>query len=409
MLLRKAYRFRIYPDAVQEELFRRTIGCCRLVYNLCLDQKILERERSKPRKLSQFDQIKELTSLKEQLGFLYECPHHPLVQAVMDLHKAFANFFEGRAGFPTFRRKGQNDSFRYPDPKQIKIEEDRIFLPKAGWTRMVMHRPVEGKVKNVTISSVAGEWFASVQTEHEAQIPVNRGPAVGLDLGSAQAIVYSDGTLIDLPRTTTADRKRLGAAQRTIARRRKGSCNREKAKRRVARLQARYARRRRDAAHKATTTIVKNHGVVVIEDLKIKEMTRTGRGTVENPGPLVRKRANENRALLEVSPRTIRAMLEYKSVWYGAKLAVEPAHTSQCCAAWEAFDAASRISRSRFVCTNCGSIFDADVNAAKNILSLGISPTGGLPGMACESSPTTGRSQEKDAREGGSSALQGRE
>jgi hypothetical protein len=175
MLLRKAYRFRIYPDASQEELFRRTIGCCRLVYNLCLDQKILERERSKPRKLTQFDQIKELTGLKEQLEFLYDVPHHPLVQSAMDLHKAFANFFEGRAGFPTFRKKGQNDSFRYPDPK--KFEKDRIFLPKAGWTRVVLHRPIVGKVKNVTVSTVAGKWFASVQTEHEAQIPVNRGPA----------------------------------------------------------------------------------------------------------------------------------------------------------------------------------------------------------------------------------------
>jgi putative transposase len=141
MLVRKAYKFRIYPDATQEELFRRTVGCCRLVYNLRLDQKTLERERSKPRRLSQFDQIKELTALKAEFDFLREVPHHPLVQAVMDLHKAFTNFFEGRARFPTFRRKGQNDSFRYPDPKQIKIEGERVFLPKAGWTNLVKHRP----------------------------------------------------------------------------------------------------------------------------------------------------------------------------------------------------------------------------------------------------------------------------
>lgn len=191
-----------------------------------------------------------------------------------------------------------------------------------------MHRPVEGKVKNVTVSSAAGIWFVSVQTEQKAQIPVNRGPAVGIDLGSAQAIVLSDGTVLDLPRTTSADRKRLATAQRAVVRRQRGSRNREKAKRRLARLQARYARRRRDAAHKATTTIVKNHGVVVIEDLKVKEMTRTGRGTVDSPGTLVKKRANENRALLGASPRTIRTMLEYKSVWYGARLVVvDPAHT----------------------------------------------------------------------------------
>jgi putative transposase len=139
-------------------------------------------------------------------------------------------------------------------------------------------------------------------------------------------------------------------------------------------------------------------------------MTASARGTVENPGKLVQRQANHNRSLLDVSPRMIRTMLEYKANWYGSRfIVVDPAETSQRCSACEAIDAESRISRSRFVCTNCGSIFDADVNAAENILKLGISPTGGLPGMACGSSRTTGRKQEEDAREGGSSALQGRE
>ncbi len=411
MLVHKAYKFRIYPDAKQEKLFQQTIGCCRLIYNLCLDQKKLERERSDPRRLTAFDQMEELIALKREFPFVNEPPSQTLQQAIHDLHKAFKNFFEGRAGFPAFRRKGQNDSFRYPDPKQIKIEGERIFLPKAGWTRMVMHRPVEGKVKNVTVSEVAGDWFVSIQVEHElALIPVNHGVEIGIDFGGVQPIVLSDGKVIDLPRTTAADRKRLADAQRVVARRQKGSRNRVRARRRVARLQARYARRRKDALHKATTMIAKNHGVIVIEDLKVAAMTRSGRGTVEAPGTLVQKRANENRSLLDVSPRMIRSMLEYKAPWYGSRIVVvDPAQTSQCCNACGTVDAASRISRSRFVCTNCGSIFDADVNAAKNILKLGISATGGLPGMACESSRTTGRKQEEDARESGSSALQGRE
>lgn len=248
MLVRKAFKFRIYPDDTQEELFRRTVGCCRLVYNLCLDQKMLERERSTPRKLSQFDQIKELTGLKAEFDFLREVPHHPLVQTVMDLHKAFTGFFEGRARFPTFRRKGENDSFRYPDPKQVKIEDERIFLPKAGWTKLVMHRTIAGKVKNVTVSVVAGDWFVSIQVEHEvAVVPVNRGVEIGIDLGGAQPIVQSDGTIVEMPRITKEERKQLATAQRTLARRTKGSRNRAKARLRVARLQAKYARRRKDA------------------------------------------------------------------------------------------------------------------------------------------------------------------
>jgi putative transposase len=411
MLVQKAYKFRIYPTTEQEHLFRRTIGCCRLVYNLCLDQKKLERERSNLRGLSAFDQAKELTALKREFEFLREVPHHPLMQSILDLHKAFKNFFEGRAGFPKFRRKGENDAFRYPDAKQIKIEADRIFLPKAGWTRMVMHRPIQGKVKNATVSEIAGDWHVSIPVEHEVtEALVNRRTAVGIDLGGVQPIVLSDGTVIDMPRISKDDRKRLADAQRVVTRRTKGSINRAKAQRKVARLQARYARRRKDAVHKATTMIAKNHGVIVIEDLKVEAMTKTGRGTVEAPGTLAQKRANENRSLLDVSPRMTRTMLDYKASWYGSRIiVVDPAETSQCCNACGTVDAASRISRSRFVCTSCGSIFDADVNAAKNILKLGISPTGGLPGMACESSRTTGRKQEEDDRESGSSALQGRE
>jgi putative transposase len=407
MLVYKAYKFRIYPDSKQEALFLRTIGCCRLVYNLCLDQKILERQRSSPRKLSAFDQMKELTVLKREFEFLKEPSNHPLQQAILDLHKAFKNFFEGRARFPQFRKKGRNDSFRYPEAKNIKIGDDRIFLPKAGWMRMVMHRPVIGKVKNVTVSVIAGDWFVSIQVELQlAVVAVNRGVEIGIDLGGVQPIVLSNGIVVDMPRITKEQRKLLATAQQTLSRRAKGSRNRAKGRLRVARLHAKFARRRKDALHKATTTIVKNHGVVVIEDLKVREMTKTGRGTVETPGTLVQKWANENRSLLDVSPRMIRTMLEYKARWYGSRLiVVDPAETSQCCNACGIVDAKSRISRSRFVCTNCGSIFDADVNAAKNILKLGVSPTGGLPGMACESSRTTGRKQEDDARESGSSAL----
>jgi hypothetical protein len=214
MLVHKAYKFRIYPDATQEELFLRTIGCCRLVYNLCLDQKKLERERSNPWRLTAFDQMKELTSLKREFSSLKEPPSQTLQQAIHDLHKAFKNFFEGRAGFPTFRKKGQNDAFRYPVAKQISIEEDRIFLPKAGWTEMVMHRPIVGEVKNITVSVIAGDWFVWIQVEHAvAVVPINRGVEIGIDLGGVQPIVLSDGTVIHLPRTTTADRKRLADAQ----------------------------------------------------------------------------------------------------------------------------------------------------------------------------------------------------
>lgn len=191
----------------------------------------------------------------------------------------------------------------------------------------------------------------SAQTELETVIPANSGSAVGIDLGSAQPIVLSDGTVFAIPRPTPAERRRLENAHRTVHRRKKGSKNREKEKLRLARLQAKAARRRRDAAHKATTTIAKNHGTVVIEDLKVKQITMTGRGTVEAPGTLVQKQANRNRALLEIAPRSIRNMLEYKCRWYGSTLVVvDPAHTSETCSACGVVDAKARITRGRYVC-----------------------------------------------------------
>ncbi|CAH1692169.1 transposase [Hyphomicrobiales bacterium] len=411
MLRQQAYRFRIYPSPDQAGLFRRTVGCCRLVYNLCLDQKTLESHRSAPRRLSYADQCDGLTELKREAEWLRDVPHHPLQQAIRDLHRAFTNFFEGRARYPTFRRKGENESFRYPDPKQIKLEERRIFLPKAGWVELVQHRRVEGAIKNVTVSMVAGDWFVSIQVEQEIQEAApNLGPAIGIDLGVDQPITLSNGTVFQLPRVSPHERRRLAAAQKSVARRRKGSRNRAKALRRVARLQARFARRRRDAAHKATTIIAKNHGTIVMEDLKVRNMTASARGTADGPGSKVRQKAGLNRSLLDIAPGMIRSMLAYKAPWYGSALiAVDPAYTSQECSSCRTVDAKSRISRSQFVCTNCGLIENADVNAAKSILARGLGSTGGHPGMACESSRAGGRKQEIMPAKARSSVLQGRD
>jgi putative transposase len=165
--------------------------------------------------------------------------------------------------------------------------------------------------------------------------------------------------VIDLPRTTTADRKRLANAQRVFARRAKGSRNWAKARRRVARLQARYARRRKDAVHKATTMIAKEtrrHRHRGPESRGDDQERLGNRG--ESGARSFSGRANFNGTLLDVSPRMIRTMLEYKAPWHGSRvIVVGPVQkTSQYCNACGTVDAVSRISRSRFVCTNCGSM-----------------------------------------------------
>lgn len=405
-----AYRYRLYPTAEQEALFRQTVGSCRFVYNLCLEQRRLEWHRSNPRRLTAYDQIKELPALKDDVPWLRDVPNHPLQQAVVDLDKAFKNFFDGRASFPQFRKRGGRDSFRYPDPKQFKIAAERVFLPKAGWVDWVQHRPLEGKPKTATVSREADCWYVSIQCEIETEHPLpNLGPAVGIDLGIAKPLVFSTGEMVILPRTSDKERRKLATLQQRLARRTKGSRNRRKAQIAIARFQAKLARRRKDAAHKATTKIAKNHGLIVVEDLKVRNMTASASGTVEEPGRNVRQKAGLNRSMLDVAPSQIRQMLDYKAAWYGSRfVAVPAAYTSQRCSVCGYVHKDNRQSQAEFLCLDCGHAENADVNAAKNILSLGLK-TGGLPGMACESNRVAGRKQEKRVARHRSSALQGRE
>lgn len=175
---------------------------------LCLEQRRLEWHRSQPRRISAFDQMKELGALKAVAPFLKQVPHHPLQQAAHDLQKVYVNFFEGRADYPKPRRKFRHESFRYPDPKQFRIKgsghKARIFLPKAGWVHTAMHREIVGDVKNVTVSREGEWWFAS----EIAETPMKIGEAVGVDLGVVKAMALSDGAEIAMPRISDKEQCR---------------------------------------------------------------------------------------------------------------------------------------------------------------------------------------------------------
>lgn len=408
MLQRCAYRFRLYPTPEQEALFRLTGGACRFLYNLALEQRRLEWLRSQPRHLNAVAQGAELPALKQAAPWLREVPHHTLIQTLRDLDRAYRNWWSGTAAAPSYRKRRDGDRFRFPDPKQFRFEEERIFLPKAGWVRWVQHRPLRGTPKNVTISEDAGCWYAAVQVEVEVAEPAPiTAPAVGIDLGVTKPLVLSTGNLVYLPRTGETERRRLAALHRKVARKRKGSKNRAKAKHALARYQAHLARRRRDAAHKATTILAKSHGVIVLEDLRVRAMTASAKGTLEQPGTNVRAKSGLNRSLLDVAPGQIRRMLEYKALWYGSTvIAVNPAYTSQTCSQCGHVHAENRVSQAAFLCCACGHAENADVNAAKVILQRG---TGGLPGVACGSSRRSGRKQERRPAMAGSRRLQAAE
>ncbi|OYV74626.1 MAG: hypothetical protein B7Z66_15780, partial [Chromatiales bacterium 21-64-14] len=164
----QAYKFELQPKRGQASAFRRVSGCCRLVFNRALAEQKARHERDE-KHAGYAALCKDLTLWRHEpdTAFLARAPIHPLQQALKDLGRAYTNFFAGRAAFPRFKKRGRRDSFRYPDPKQFKVDQanSRVFLPKIGWVRYRNSRAIEGTPKNLTVALEAGRWFVSIQTE----------------------------------------------------------------------------------------------------------------------------------------------------------------------------------------------------------------------------------------------------
>ena len=179
-------------------------------------------------------------------------PCIPLQQALKDLERAYSNFFAKRADFPRFKKKGQHDAFRYPDPKQIKLDQanSRLFLPKLGWLRYRNSRSVQGTVKNVTVRQKNGTWFVSIQTAREVEQPVPAATgAVGIDLGIARFATLSDGSHLDPLNSFKRHETALRKAQQAMSRKVKFSNNWKKAKAKVQNIHTRIGNARRDYLH----------------------------------------------------------------------------------------------------------------------------------------------------------------
>lgn len=378
---RMGYRYRLDPSTAQAAYFRRVAGAVRFVWNWGLAQRTqlraaiadLSKDDQFAHRITVNDQINQLPALKQQFPFLALAPSHCLQQVLRNLDTAFARFFAKEADHPRFRRKGERVSFRFPDPTQFTVEERTIDLPKVGRVRYRNSRAIVGRIKQATVSWDGLHWHISVLSEREAgPVPAPRGGAVGVDLGIAQSVTCSTGQVVQFPVPGPADITRLARLQRRMSRRKRGSRRCERARRAYLRFRRRVVQRRVDAMHKTTTTLAKTHGLVVIEDLSVRSMTRSAAGTKDAPGRNVRAKARLNRGLLTQAFGEFRRQLTYKCDWYGSRLvAVRPAYTSQRCARCGCVDAANRASQARFACRSCGHRDHADHNAAVNILAAG--------------------------------------
>lgn len=382
----------------------RTAGCRRLVHNLCLEQRSIW---GRSHRISAIDQINQLPDLKRHLPFLGEVPSHCLQQAVRDLDRAFINFFEGRAGYPKLKRKGQGESFRFPDPSQFTLADDGIHLPKFGFVEWVRHRNIVGTPKSVTIIREGNWWFASVNCAVEVDQPeagsADFGERIGIDLGIVEPIMLSTGESPLIARTPKRETRRARKLRKQLSRQKRGSQNRAKTIRRIRALEAGQARRRLDAAHKAACYIADRHSHVAMEELEILNMTASAKGTVEEPGRNVAQKAGLNRAILDLAHGQFRDILRRKVLAKGGTfILVDPRNTSRRCNPCGHVSVDSRKSQAEFHCIACGHRANADHNASQNIRDRAFGPavelkitTGGLPGLACGSSGATRRKQER--------------
>jgi len=355
---------------------RRFAGACRFVYNKAL---ALQKERYErgEKKLGYVRLCKLLTEWRNsaETAWLADVPIHPLQQKIKDLQRAYKNFFTKRAGLPRFKKKGRSDSFRYPDPEQIKLDQgnNRIFLPKLGWLRYRNSRKVLGDLRNVTISHACGKWFVSIQTKREVEQAIPQGGAVGIDMGVARFATLSSGEHLAPLDSFKRHETRLRKAQQAFSRKVKFSNNWRKAKARVQKIHARMANARRDFLHKTSTAISKNHAMVCIEDLQVRNMSKSAAGTTGTPGKNVRAKSGLNKSILDQGWFEFRRQLEYKMPWRGGRLiAVPPQNTSRTCPSCGHVSADNRQTQARFVCVGCGYENHADVVGAINILSRGM-------------------------------------
>ncbi|MBQ9406727.1 MAG: transposase, partial [Desulfovibrio sp.] len=295
-------------------------------------------------------------------SFLAEAHSQILQQTLKDLDRAYKNFFEKRAAFPRFKKKGIHDSFRYPQGFKVDEQNNRIFLPKIGWMKYRNSRTILGIPKQITVSLTAGKWYVSIQTEREIVEPIHpSSSAVGIDMGIARFVTISDGTYIEPLNIFRNHEEKLAKIQRKRSRMEKLSKNWQKQTLKLQKQHRKIANVRKDFLHKHTTTISKNHAMVVMEDLQVRNMSRSASGTLEQPGRNVSAKRGLNKAILDQGWFEFRWQLTYKQAWRGGiLLVIPPQYTSQTCSTCGCVDKSNRQSQSVFKCTSCGFEANAD-------------------------------------------------
>jgi len=385
MLIGRRYLLAFTP---KQQVYAEQVGdICRAVWNTGLEQRREFRRRGGF--ISYVEQARQLAEAKRDpyCAWLADAPAQVLQQVLRDLDRRCKEYGTWKI---TWRSKVKSPpSFRFPAPELMAIQRlsrrwARVKLPKLGWVRFRWTRPLGGTIRNATVRRDAGRWYVSFCVEDGFAAAEQHGkPPIGVDRGVAVAVTTSDGWMRDRTFVTLGETKRLKRLRQKAARSRRlhgpnqPSKQRDVTRASFVRLHARIRSRRQDFAAWAANRLAKSYGLIVVEDLRVKNMTASSRGTVEQPGRNVRQKAGLNEAILSKGWGRLLSALHHKARYTGSQIVkVNPAYTSQRCSRCGHVDPKSRESQADFRCTACGYRDNADVNAAKNILAAGLAVTG---------------------------------
>ena len=371
MLIQKSSQYELIPNGEQVRKLKQFCGCCRFVFNKGLEE-VKEYYDSTGYLLNYVQLAAFLPKWKQDCDWLKDCNAQVLQQSMINLSRALMNFSAGRANFPRFKAKGKKDSCRFPQGVKSDQNNNRIYLPKIGWVRYRNSRTIIGTIKNVTVTSKCGKWYVSIQTEYEQEQPIHSGSDIGIDMGVVRFATLSDGKYFEPINAFHSLKGKLAKLQRQLKRKTKGSNNWKKLVAKISKLHHRIANIRKNFLHQISNTISKNHATVYVEDLKVGNMSKSAKGTVENPGRNIRQKAGLNRAILDQAWYEFRRQLEYKLRWRGGQLIpISPQYTSQCCPACGHTAKENRTTQALFACVQCGYTENADVVGAMNVLQRG--------------------------------------